>query len=222
MLRCPTIHSSRPAVGLAHRSLIAFPLTPAPPLLGDPGARWQRPPPYYRRGHCPSRPNPTTAHYSLRPAGRAACLLGDEPIRIYVPLLTRPWIMQACNSTSSCHLGTARTLRMLERFYWWIGMSICTRWRLCHCLKGHARQTLQLTVQWSVISIPLSPGPGIAVSVDCFWSFPVTPRGNTYICFSPIALAVVRTCSPSPPLDLQLKARPTSLSPVHSPLGVST
>ena len=62
--------------------------------------------------------NPTPAHYSLRPAGRAACLLGDGPIRIYVPLLMRPWIMQAYHSTASCHLGTARTLRMLERFYW--------------------------------------------------------------------------------------------------------
>ena len=26
------------------------------PILGHPGARWQRPPPYYRRGHCPPRP----------------------------------------------------------------------------------------------------------------------------------------------------------------------
>ena len=43
--------------------------------------------------------------------GRAACLLNDEPIRIYVPLLMRPWIMQACYSTLSCHLGTTRTLR---------------------------------------------------------------------------------------------------------------
>ena len=56
VLRRHTIHSSRPAIGLAHRSLSAFPLTPAPRPLGDPEARWQRPPPYYRRGHCPPRP----------------------------------------------------------------------------------------------------------------------------------------------------------------------
>ena len=31
----------------------------------------------------------------------AACLLNDEPVRIYVPLLMRPWIMQACHSTAS-------------------------------------------------------------------------------------------------------------------------
>ena len=48
---------------------------------------------------------------------QAACLLNDEPIRIYVPLLMRPWIMQACHSTASCYLGTTRTLRMLDRFY---------------------------------------------------------------------------------------------------------
>ena len=49
--------------------------------------------------------------------GRAACLLNDEPVGIYVPLLMRPWITQACHSTASCHLGTTRTLRMLERFF---------------------------------------------------------------------------------------------------------
>ena len=48
--------------------------------------------------------------------GRAACLLNDEPARIYVPLLMRPWIMQAYLSTASCHLGTTRTLRMLQWF----------------------------------------------------------------------------------------------------------
>ena len=60
-------------------------------------------------------------------AGQAACLLNDEPIRINVPLLMRPWIMQACLPTASCHLDTTRTLHMLERFYWWIGMNVCTR-----------------------------------------------------------------------------------------------
>ena len=50
-----TIHCSRLAIGLAHPSLSAFPLTKAPQLLGHPRARWQRSPPYYRRGHCPPR-----------------------------------------------------------------------------------------------------------------------------------------------------------------------
>ena len=73
----------------------------------------------------PTPPPPTSDEPSS--VGRAACLLNGEPIRIYAPLLMRPWIMQACNSTASCHLGTTRTLRMLEQFYWWIGMNVCTR-----------------------------------------------------------------------------------------------
>ena len=32
--------------------------------------------------------------------GRAACLVNNEPVRIYAPLLMRPWIMQACHSTA--------------------------------------------------------------------------------------------------------------------------
>ena len=91
--------------------------------------------------------NPTPARYSLRPAGRAACLLEDEPIRINVPLLMHPWIMQACYSTVSCHLGTARTLRMFECFCWWIEMSICTRWRWRHRFKCQARKTPRITVR---------------------------------------------------------------------------
>ena len=72
-------------------------------------------------------PPPTTSDEPSS-VGRAACLLNDEPIRIYVPLLMRPWITQACHSTASCHLGATHTLRMLKRFYWSIGMNVCTRW----------------------------------------------------------------------------------------------
>ena len=98
-----------------------------------------------------------------------------------VPLLMRPWVMQACHSTASCRLGTTRTLRMLERFYWRIGMSICTGWWLRHCLKCPARKASRLAVRWPIISIPLLEGPVIAVSVDYFGLLSVTPRGNTYI-----------------------------------------
>ena len=78
---------------------------------------------------------PPTTSDKPNSVGRAACLLNDEPVRIYAPLLTRPLIVQACHSTACCQLGTTRTLRMLERFYWWIGMNMCTRWWLRHCLK---------------------------------------------------------------------------------------
>ena len=39
-------------------------------------------------------PSRSDTPYSV---GRAACLLNNEPVRIYVPLLMRPWIMQACH-----------------------------------------------------------------------------------------------------------------------------
>ena len=60
---------------------------------------------------------PPTRSDKPNPVGRAACLLNDEPVRIYASLLMRPWIMQACLSAASCHLGTTRTLRMLGPFY---------------------------------------------------------------------------------------------------------
>ena len=50
----------------------------------------------------------------------------NDPVRIYVPLLARPRIMHACHADASCHLGVTRTLKMLERFYWWVGMEACT------------------------------------------------------------------------------------------------
>ena len=111
--------------------------------------------------------------------GRAVCLLNDESVLIYVHLFVCPWIMKACHSTASCHVGTKRTLHMLERFYWWIGMNICTRWWLCHFLKCQAQKTPRLTVRWLIISMPLPEGPAIAISVDYFGPPPVTPRGNT-------------------------------------------
>ena len=92
-------------------------------------------------------------------------------------------------------------------------MSICTRWWLRHCLRCQARKTPRLTVRWPVISIPLPPVLGIAVSVDYFGPFCRSRPGVTPIFFfSPTALAGVQTCSSSPPLNLQLKARPTSSS----------
>ena len=48
---------------------------------------------------------PPTSSDKPNSVGRAACLLNDEPVRIYVPLFMRPWIIQACHSTASCHLA---------------------------------------------------------------------------------------------------------------------
>ena len=108
------IHYFRPAIGPAHRSLSAFSLAPSPLLLGNSGAGWQRPPPYYRLGNCPPLVS-VIQRCSLRPARRAAYLLGKEPLRCRI-CLPLPCVLGSCKpavSTASCHLSTVRTLRML-------------------------------------------------------------------------------------------------------------
>ena len=78
----------------------------------------------------------------------------NDSVRIYVPLLARPWIMHACHVDASCHLGIMRTLKVLERFYWWVGMKSCTKWWVRRCLKCQVRKTLRQTIRWPVFPIP--------------------------------------------------------------------
>ena len=153
---------------------------------------------------------PPTRSDKPNSTGRAACLLNDEPVRIYVPLLMHPRIMQACHSTASCHIGTTRTLRMLEGFYGWIGVNVCTRWWPRHCLKCQARKTPWLTVRWPIISMPLPEGPGVAVSVDYFGLFRSHHEATPTSCCSPIASVVGPTCSPSLPLSSPRRVQPIS------------
>ena len=70
----------------------------------------------YTRPTTTSSYSPVIRRHRRRLTSLAVCLLNDEPIRIYAPLLMHPWIMQACHWTASCHLGTTHTLCMLERF----------------------------------------------------------------------------------------------------------
>ena len=125
----------------------------------------------------PATVAPSPADTPARP-GRSPF---NDPVRIYVPLLARPWIMHACHADASCHLGVTRTLKMLERFFWWVGMEVCTKWWVRRCLKCQARKTSRQTVRWPVLPIPLPNSPGVAVSVDYFGPLPITARGNSYI-----------------------------------------
>ena len=59
---------------------------------------------------------PAPAAGAGTPSGGAARLLSDDPTRIYVPLLMRPWMMQACHATASCHLRVDRTFSKLNDF----------------------------------------------------------------------------------------------------------
>ena len=100
--------------------------------------------------------------------------------RLSNPRLTRSarwdtWLL------CSCRVANTRTLRMLERFYWWNGMNNRTRWWLRHCQKCRARKTSQLTVRQPIMPMPLPEGPDNAVSIEYVGHLSVTPRGNTYI-----------------------------------------
>ena len=124
-------------------------------------------------------PPPTPDEPSL--VGRAACLLNDDPIRIYVPILMRPWIMQACHSTASCHLG----------HHAHIGhdgvVILVDRHERVHPVVASALfkvpSAQNLTTDCPLANhLHASPGsPGIAISVGYFGPLPVTPGGNTYI-----------------------------------------
>ena len=126
--------------------------------------------------------NPVTVASSpVDTSARLGRLPFNDPVRIYVPLLARPWIMHACHADASYHLGVARTLKMLECFYRWVGMEVCTKWWVRRCLKCQARKTSRQTVRWPVLPTPLPNSPGVAVSVDYFGPLPITARGNSYI-----------------------------------------
>ena len=107
------------------------------------------------------QPTSQPPSFLQHPVRRAACLLNSEPVPIYVPLLMRRWAMQACHSTVSCLLSTTCTLRMLERFYWWIGMYICTRWWLHQCPKCQVRKTLRMAVRGPSSRFPFPKGPAL-------------------------------------------------------------
>ncbi|CAB1116210.1 unnamed protein product [Ectocarpus sp. CCAP 1310/34] len=99
-------------------------------------------------------------------------------------MLMRPWVLHACHTAASFHLGVHRTQRLLERFYWWIGLDRSVRWWLRACLVCQARKTSRQTARWPVIAMPLPQGPGTVVGVDFFGPLPVTAKGNSYILLS--------------------------------------
>lgn len=65
-----------------------------------------------------------------RNPGQFERLLGDEPVRTFVPMKLRPWVMD-CSHKEAVHLGEKVTLGVLKRLYWWIGMSESVKWWWC-------------------------------------------------------------------------------------------
>ena len=89
--------------------------------------------------------------------------------------------MHACHAETSCHLGVTRTLKVLEGFYWCVGVEVCTKWWVKCCLKCQAQKPSRQTIRWPTLSVPLPNSPGISVSVDFFRPLPTTARGNSHI-----------------------------------------
>ena len=122
---------------------------------------------------CPRRP---TGH-----PGQYERLLGDEPVRTYVPLRLRPWAMD-CAHKEAVHLGEKVTLRLLHRFYWWIGMAESIKWWIRRCYTCQARTSTRLTVRWPLISLPLPTRPGqMMVSFDLLGALPTTTSTPSWL-----------------------------------------
>ena len=119
---------------------------------------------------------PTAA--SGRPGGRFARPLNDEPIRLYVPMRMRPWVMLAIHASALCHVGAVRTPSLLKRFYWWVGTNEVTRFGFVNaiCVK-RARPLVKLFVGRP----SLSPCPLALVSPSALTILARFPRGNSYI-----------------------------------------
>ena len=96
-------------------------------------------------------------------------------------MLMRPWVLNTCHANTCLHLGVTRTVCMLARFYWWIGMDVSARWWIRRCLHCQARKTSRHTIRWPTLSLPIPNGPCITVSVDYFGPLPLTPRRNVHI-----------------------------------------
>lgn len=115
-----------------------------------------------------------------RKPGQYERLLGDEPVRTYVPLLLRPWVMD-CAHKEAVHLGEKVTLTLLERYYWWVGMAESVKWWIRRCYICQARKNARHTVRWPLVSLPLPSGPGQMIAFDLLGNLPKTDKGNRYI-----------------------------------------
>ena len=115
-----------------------------------------------------------------RNSGRFERVLGEEPVRAYVPLLLRPWVMD-CIHKEAVHLGEKVTLALLQRYYWWIGMADSVNWWIRRYHTCQARKNARRAIRWPLVSLPLPSRPGQMVSFDLLGPLPETKNGNVYV-----------------------------------------
>ena len=115
-----------------------------------------------------------------RKSGRYEHLLGDEPMRVFVPLMLRPWAMDRTHK-EAVHLGEKVTLAMLERYYYRVGMASSVKWGIRRCYACQARKKTRDTVRWPSVYLPLPSGPGQMVAFDLLGPLPRTSQGNEHV-----------------------------------------
>ena len=104
-------------------------------------------------------------------------------MRVYVPLMLRPWLMDRTHK-EAVHLGEKVTLAMLERYYHWVGMASSVKWWIGRCYACQARKKTRETVRWPLVSLPLPSGPDQMVAFDLLGPFPRTIKGMSTFCWS--------------------------------------
>ena len=113
--------------------------------------------------------------------------------------------MHACYADASCHLDVTRTLKMLERFYWWVGMEACAKWWIRRCLNCQARKlpAKRFAGLHSPSPCPTSPEYPSALTTlgPCQSLLEEIPTSFS----SRTASAGGQTCSLSPPQKSQLR-----------------
>lgn len=164
-------------------------------------------------------PPPPRLEWPSRRA-RTTRRLQGEPTRIYVTLSMRLWMVRdCCHANTSCHLGVAWTLRILERFYWCVGMDVCTRWWLRRRFKN-------VSTHGPLVDSVTAAARGARHSFERRFLSALCRYGarkyrlRTYFC-SLIASAVAFTCTPFRQ-NLQHRARNKYIGlQIHTFVGLS-
>ena len=123
------------------------------------------------------RPTREPAPRPNRKPGRYERLLGEEPVRVYVLLMLRPWVMDRIHK-EAVHVGEKVTLAMLERYYYWVEMALSVKWWIRRCYACQARKKTRDSVRWPLVSLSLPSGPGQMVAFDLLGPLPRTNQGN--------------------------------------------
>ena len=128
------------------------------------------------------RPTREPASLPNRKPGRYECLLGDEPVRVYVPLMFRPWLIDR-KRKEAVNLCEKVTLAMLERYYYWVDMASSVKWWIRRCYPCQARKKTRHTVRWPllIVSLLLPFGRGQMAAFDLLGLLPRMKQGNEHV-----------------------------------------